>query len=63
METERGPLEFLRVEAGLCTCPASRSRTPSLGEHVEGQWESWFVLEINDSLEMQFALSAPLHTS
>lgn len=28
METERGPLEFSRVEAGLYTCPASLSLTP-----------------------------------
>lgn len=28
METEHGPLEFSRVEAGLYTCPASRSLTP-----------------------------------
>lgn len=52
METERGPLEFSRVKAGLCTCPASSSCAPLLGAHAEGQWESLFVLEINESLVM-----------
>lgn len=54
METERGPLEFSRVEVGLCTCPASSSCAPLLGAHAEGQWESLFVLEINESLVMLF---------
>jgi len=52
METERGPLEFSRVEAGLYTCPSSSSCTVLLGAHMEGQWKSLFVLEINESLVM-----------
>lgn len=36
---------------------------PSLGAHVEEQWESLFVLEMNESLAMKFTVSAPFHMS
>lgn len=36
---------------------------PLLGAHVEGQWESLFVLELNESPAMKFTVSAPFHMS
>lgn len=36
---------------------------PLLGAHVEGQWESLFVLEMNESLAMNFTVSAHFHMS
>lgn len=36
---------------------------PLLGAHVEGQWESLFVLELDESLAMKFTVSAPFHMS
>lgn len=63
METERGPLEFSRLEAGLYTCPASSSLTPCWEHTWKGSGSSLFVLEMNESLAMKFTVSAPFHMS